>query len=445
MIASSNLLAGVPPAVSVCPPRRVLRICHVNTYDKVGGAARSAFRLHAGLQRIGHDSSMFVRSAKDTDPAVHQFKPAVDLAARVQRRWRRTLMRRDLAKHPSAKPPGAEHVQDCRSEFAAEIVRQLPFSDVVNLHWIAGAFVDYPTFFASIPADRPVVWTLHDMNAFTGGCHYDEGCGRFLSACGHCPQLAFPSRSDFSAEIWARKHRAFARLDPERLQIVTPSRWLADEARRSSLLGRFPVTVIPYGLDLQDFAPRERSHVRRLMGIPEHAKVLLFVSDGVTNVRKGFRFLIEALRELEGVDHLVLVSVGHNKPPLNVSVPWIHVNAIDNDRFMSAIYSAADVFAIPSLQDNLPNTALEALACGTPVVGFDVGGIPDLVRPGETGLLVPRGDVAALARAIAGLLGSPDRLRQMAARCRQIAEREYSLECQASRYAALYEKLLSAA
>jgi glycosyltransferase involved in cell wall biosynthesis len=178
------------------------------------------------------------------------------------------------------------------------------------------------------------------------------------------------------------------------------------------------------------------------LGIPVTSKVLAFVAMSTTVRRKGFALLAEALGSLEEVEDLVLLSVGSKKPELDTSIAHLHLGRIYSDRLLAAVYSAADAFVIPSLEDNLPNTVLESLACGTPVVGFDTGGIPDMVRDGETGCIVPAGDVSALRNAIVYVLQADEERAAMGARCRKVAVDEYSLDVQARRYTNLYTSLL---
>jgi glycosyltransferase involved in cell wall biosynthesis len=280
------------------------------------------------------------------------------------------------------------------------------------------------------------------MNAFTGGCHYDCGCGHFANSCGNCPQLGSDNPKDLSHRIWQRKAKAFSHMDSSRMHFVTPSRWLGKEIGRSTLAGRFPRSVIPYGLDLNDFAPRDRAACRDILGLPLESKVLLFVADGLENKRKGFALFAAALAALPSDVPFAMLSVGRNKPDMAIDVPWIHVGSVNNDRQMSVIYSAADIFIIPSLEDNLPNTVLEAMACGTPALGSAVGGIPDMIRPGVTGMLVPPKNVEALVCTIMQLLRDPEQLGEMRLNCRRIALEEYSLDLQAYRYSRLYAEVL---
>jgi glycosyltransferase involved in cell wall biosynthesis len=418
-----------------------VKIVHLSTRDIIGGAARSAYRLHTGLRRIGQESFMFVANRCSDDPTVTAFMPSMDLGSRLRRRLRRDRIVRDFARYQNSLPAGYETFRDDRSEHAADLVKQLPQCDVLNLHWIA-SFVDYKVFFATVPERFTAVWTLHDMNPFTGGCHYDDGCGKFMNGCVQCPQLGSSDRFDLSSKVWERKQFAFDSINPARLHLVAPSCWMADTVKKSPLLGRFPVTTIPYGIDTADFAPRDRHFARDVLGLPRDAKIVLFAAESLTFKRKGFALLAQVLQDLAEVPGLVLVSIGLGNPITDSGIHHLHLGFVANERWLSIIYSAADVFVIPSLQDNLPNTILESLACGTPVVGVAVGGIPDVVRPGTTGLLVPPGDAGALRDAIVRVLNDPADREQMASECRRIAMEEYSLELQAKRYVTLYESLL---
>ena len=366
----------------------------------------------------------------------------MDLRSRLRRVLQRELIWRDFVRYQSSRPPNYDNFTDDRSEHGAAPLGQLPFCEVINLHWIAG-FVDYRSFFTWVPSHIPIVWTFHDMNPFTGGCHYDEGCGRFVECCGGGPQLGSKDLHDLSRQIWHRKRNIFQQIEPDRLHIVTPSLWLTEEAKRSSILRRFSSSVIPNGLDTDIFSPRDPGIARAVLEVPQSARVVLFVAGSTDTWRKGFVFLAEALSELTEVPNLFLVSLGGGRPALNSHIDHLHLGHVDNDRLLSFAYSAADVFVISSVQDNFPNTVLEALACGTPVVGFSVGGIPEMVRSGVTGLLAPPGDERALAGAISHLLENDATREEMSANCRRIATEEYSLEIQANRYIKLYEALMN--
>lgn len=417
-----------------------MKIVHLSTHDVAGGAARAAYRLHTGLRRLGHDSLMFVRQRHSYDPDVIAYRPASDLPTRLRRRWRRAQLGRDSAPYHASQPSGYDRFHEDRTRFGADLIAQLPRGDVVNLHWISD-YVDCDSFFSRVPHQTPVVWTLHDMNPFTGGCHYDLGCGRYVDGCGACPQLGSRTERDLSHQVFQRKRRVFERIDPGRLHLVALNYWMAAEVRRSVLLRRFPVTVIPNGLDTEVFAPRERALARDVLGLAREARVVLFVATSVDSRRKGFALLAETLREMGDLPGLHLLSLGTGQPAVDPGIPHVHLGTVQNERLLSLVYSAADLFVIPSLQDNLPNTVLEALACGSPVVGFEVGGIPEMVRHGVTGLLVRAGDTAALSEAIRDLLEDEARRLEMAARCRGVILGEHTLQAQAGRYVELYQTI----
>ena len=418
-----------------------MKIVHLSTYDLKGGAALSAYRLHRGLLRIGQDSSMLVKIKIGQDPTVGEFVLPMDLSRRWRRWARRKTIVRSAGPYAKSRPPGFELFSEDRTPYGGAVLDQVPACQVMNLHWVA-AYLDYEQFVLAASQRAVIVWTLHDMNAVTGGCHYDLGCGRFAQRCGACPQLGSEDPDDLAGQVWDRKRAIFERLDPRKLCMVTPSRWLGQVVKQSPIFSRFRVETIPYGIDLDDFAPRDRAAARDVLGIPQDVHVILFVAEMVDNRRKGFLLLDEALSGCSRlIDRLWLLSVGHNPPQLKADVRGSHLNYVGNDRFLSLAYSAADLFVIPSLQDNLPNTVLEAMACGTPVIGFDVGGIRDMVRPGITGALVEPGDVGGLRDAMGALLKDPATRHRMSQQAREIVLTDHPLLAQARRYEELYHEL----
>jgi glycosyltransferase involved in cell wall biosynthesis len=417
-----------------------MRIVHLSTTDVAGGAARATYRLHTGLKRLGYDSRMLVGKKWGEDPTVEAVKRPDDLLSRVKRKLRRMRIDADFGRYAGSRPTGLEPFSDDRTELQDAILRQLPPADVINLHWVAG-FLDHESFFAGVPKDIPVVWRLADMAPCTGGCHYDEGCGRFENRCGACPQLGSTDENDLSRQVWQRKYDALWRHG--RIHLAATSNWIAQQSRRSSLLRNFPVTVIPNGLDTEDFAPRDKMFARDTLGVPRDAKVVLFAAESLLVKRKGFTLLLDALKGLLDEPGLLLLSVGSTKTAIESPVPQVNLGRINIDRYLSLAYSAADVFVIPSVQESFGQTVSESLACGTPVIGFATGGMLDMVRPGQTGQLVPVGDTAGLRDAIRSMLRDPETLRGMSAHCRRIAVEEYSIEVQAKAYVRLYESLRS--
>jgi len=407
------------------------------------GSEGAAYRLHVGLRRLGVDSRMLVAESRTdgSDPAVVTFRPPMDPLSRLRRRLRSRRIGRSMARYRATRPEGYGYFFDDRNPHGAEMVGQLPPCDVVHLHTMS-RLVSFDAFFPAVPRRIPVVRTLHDMSFFTGGCHHDWGCGKYTDRCGACPQLGSHDESDLSRQIWERKRAALRAVPRGRLHFAAPSRWLAETARRSALLRDIPIAVIPLALDTDVFSPRDRRFARQVLGIPQHAAAVLFIADPVARPEKGARLLVQALERLSHLEDLVFVSVGSGEPPCEVPVTHLRLGRIANERMLSLVYSAVDVCAIPSVQDNFPYAALESLACGTPVVGFAVGGLPEIVRTGLTGVLVPPRDCAALAAAIGDLLGDPVRRAAMSASCRAVATAEYRLELQAQRYLALYEEIL---
>jgi glycosyltransferase involved in cell wall biosynthesis len=418
----------------------VTRVVHLSPSDSSGGAARAAFRLHTGLRRIGVESSMLVEERKSGDAHVRQFLPPSDLVTRLRRRSRRAAIAKDAALYPN-RPPSLDFFSDDRTPYGGTLVAQVAPCDVINLHWVAG-FVDYEGFFpAAARLGTPLVWRLADMNAFTGGCHYDDHSGKFTQQCGACHQLGSSDPDDLSHQIWLRKRHALSQVPAGMLHLVGTSNWIAGEAKRSSLLGDRPVTIIPNGLDIDQFRPRDPKFSRDFFDLPLDAKIVLFAADSADTVRKGFAYLAEALAGMRDVEKLLLVSIGGGNPKIDPAVRHLHLGRIREDRILSLAYSAADVYVIASLQESFGQTVTESMACGTPVVGFASGGIPDMVRPGVTGYLAPTRDVAALREAVKQVLADPAKRAEMSANCRRVVEQEYSMEVQARAYAALYEQL----
>jgi glycosyltransferase involved in cell wall biosynthesis len=418
-----------------------VKIVHLSTYDINGGAARAAWRLHDSLRRASAESSMFVAFRDDHDPDVKHYRPAPATGPRLKRILRREFLRWALTRASRARPAGFERFRDDRTAFGSEIGAGAPDADVYHLHQITD-FVDYRASLLRLATRAPIVWTLHEMTPFTGGCPYAYECPGFTLECGTCPQLGSSDPQDLSRASWMRKRAVYQRIASKRMHVVGASRWIAEEAKRSSLFRQFPVSVIPYGLDTEVFRPRREA--RRLLdafGVKSTARVVLFLADYAGNRRKGFALLDSALGAMRNAPHMVLVSLGRDLPKLQSDLPHLHLGSFTEERMIALVYSMADLFIIPSLQDNLPNTVLESMACGTPVVGFRVGGIPDMVRDGENGLLVPPGNVAELTCAIQALLADEPRRVRMGSAGRAIAEREYTLKLQAESYLTLYRSL----
>jgi len=384
---------------------------------------------------------MLVLNRASDDTSVIPFVPPMDFITRVRRRWRSECITRSAAPYKGSRIKDQAFSED-RSPHCGTVMKQVPSCDVIHLHWI-GNFVDYQDFWRSRPVHTPVVWRLADMNPFTGGCHFDNGCGKYASGCGACPQLGSSDPLDLSNQIWRRKQAALAAVDRDMFHIVALTRSAAEDVRRSALFGRFPVSVIPNGVDTDTFAPRDKAAARQELGVPHAARVVLFVAHAVTDRRKGFDLLDQALSGLDKVQDIFLVTVGKGTPAVQARIPHLHLGHVGDDQLLSRVYSAADVFVFPSVQEMFAKTPLEAMACGTPVIGFDrVSGLPEVVRPGLTGNLVGQEDVNALRGAIRDLLEDAQGRAEMSANCRRLVLQEFAVDIQVKRYLTLYQSIL---
>jgi glycosyltransferase involved in cell wall biosynthesis len=387
-----------------------------------GGAGRACLRLHeALLEHPGVDPHALVGQfppdhAVNVSP-VHNTK----LELILRRRWTKFIAARTLRGRPATE----ETFLNPRTGYAVHRHPLVREADIINLHWTT-RFLDHRSFFANVK--KPIVWTLHDMNPWSGGYPYDKD---------------FPIEAYQDLITANLKYQAAALKDVDNLTVVAPSRWLHDLSKASGLFGRFRHECIPYSLDVGTFKPVDQSATRVRLGLPTNKKVILFVASYLGHKRKGFQHLVaalEILRKRVSTDDVCLAVVGSgNLSALPEGFETIELGRITEERKMAEIYAAADMFVIPSEQDNLPNTVIESLSTGTPVTGFAVGGIPDMVEAPELGYLAPRIDAGELAAAMEKMLQTDfDR-----AYIRANAVRRYSPSVQANAYHALFEDMLS--
>lgn len=414
----------------------------ISSTDLRGGAGRAALRIHQGLTQSGVESRMNVLLKQSSDQAVISVYRSSGPAAY---NLRAGLNRAPLLLYPQRYGDfSPQMVSGSRWKAGlAEGSGNRGF-DLVHLNWVASGFVGL----RSLARVRvPVVWTLHDMWAFTGGCHYDYGCGRYVESCGACPLLGSGVDHDLSRLVWALKKSAWKNLH---LTIVTPSRWLADCAAKSSLLAGRRIEVIPNGLNLDQYRPVDQQYARRKLGLPEDVRLVLSGAVAATSdERKGFAYLQRALRQLglrAGNRKVAVAVFGTSEAPagwVDGDLQTFWLGDISNEEKLVQAYAAADVFLAPSLQDNLPNTVVEAMACGTPTVAFDIGGMPDIIEHERTGYLAKPYDPDQLAAGLDWLLGADRQLcREIRLRCRKRTAELFDLGTAAKRYVALYESVL---
>jgi len=415
-----------------------MKVVHLSHTDGGAGAGRAAYRIHAALRELGVDSRMLVSQKRTADPSVQAMSGSglghwrVHMAEYLEARAGRALVR-DASVFLS--PARFGYFRPARSA----VVRE---ADVVATYWINGAFIS-PESLAAI--NKPLVWRLSDVWPFTGGCHYPGTCERFESQCGDCPQLRQPGLEDATNRLWLRKQHAWRALD---LTVVAPSNWMAGLARRSSLFANRRIEIIPTGVDLECYRPKDRSTARARLGLPQDRLVILFgAMSPKDDVRKGYRELRQALDVVarSPLASRVLAVVFGNDAPFSDDwpVPTVFLGRLEGDEALIDAYNCADVVIVPSLEDNLPNVALEAIACGAPVVAFDVCGMPDIVVEGWNGRLAANGEPNGLGRVLVELLSDLEGLTVMSANARQHAVVRHSLRGQAQSYLRLYEQLIA--
>lgn len=415
-----------------------MRITLLNTFDIAGGAARAAYRLHGGLTEIGVAHHFLVARKDSDDPGITPVRPR---DATEQAAWnaREAEGQAELAPYPALQGLDFIPFHSGLAGRADLLEDRLPPTDIFNLHWVRG-LVDWPLFFRRRRPGQAVVWTLHDQQPFTGGCHYAVDCRGFADACGACPVLGSGDQDDLSARVLARKRAALAAF-PGPIHIVSPSRWMAAEAAASRLFAGLPIHVIPNAVDSRTLVPGDGAALRQQLGIGDDVLALGFVSHRLDDPRKGLDVLIQALNRLAPAlpNRLaLLVAGGGPLPPGPVAVPVFNAGPQAGDAALCGFYAACDLVVVPSRQDNLPNVVLEAMACARPVLGINSGGTPDMVLPDQTGFLATCDNASALADTLAHAIRRRADLPLLGHNGRARVEAEYTPPVQANRYAALF-------
>jgi len=412
-----------------------MKVLQLSTFDIDGGAARAAYRLHQGLESIGVTSQMLVQSKSSHDEAVAA--PKTNLSEGIAK-TKVTFDHLPLKIYPQRQ--GTTFSPQWVPDTVISRVAQLA-PDIINPHWINQGFVQIETL---AKLKRPLVWTLHDMWAFTGGCHYNQDCDRYTASCGACPQLGSSKDWDLSRWVWQRKAKSWRNLN---LTIVALSSWLAKCATSSSLFKDVRVELIPNGLDTEKYKPINRHVARDLLNLPQDKQLILFGSLKATgDKRKGFHLLQPALRDLSKSgwqDRLELVIFGASEPdnPPDFGLKAHYLGTFSDDLSLALVYSAVDVFVLPSTQENLANTVMEAIACGIPCVAFNIGGMPDLIEHQKNGYLAQPYKIEDLAQGIAWVLENEERHQKLSHRAREKAQQEFTLEIQARRYLSIFTEI----
>ncbi|MBE0654780.1 MAG: glycosyltransferase [Bacteroidales bacterium] len=382
-----------------------MRILHINTFDHAGGAARAAQWLHSGLIGSGHDSIMLVQHKSASEQAIYT-KPGRIEPILKDTRW--FLDALPLVFYPQRTT--THWATGWLPNRITHIIRELN-PDIVNLHWICRGFISINELSRVLALGYPVVWTIHDSWPFTGGCHVPGECVRYRQSCGLCPQLSSKHIHDLSWLTLFQKRRKWQKHD---FVVVTPSKWLEVRAKKSSLFGDKRIVTIPNGIDFEAFSGIDKQLARLLLRLPDSGKVS-FLCGGINaynDPNKGLHLLHQAIELLvkEGLGNLIeLVFYGESESSTKYSFPvaTTYLGALHDNVTLRIAYSCADYFILPSLQENLPNSIIESLACGVPVIAFATGGIPEIIRDGHNGYLARAFDVEDLVRSIKCALKEP--------------------------------------
>lgn len=392
------------------------------SFSDDGGAGIAAQRISDALHREGVDVKLLLANGSLNEPYKVGLKPDPWTKNRLVRLFRHIragrIFKKVLASRPIEHPvfsmPWGDYEQD--------LIKQLKDADIIHLHWVSG-LMELKSFLQKVNPCAQIFWTLHDMNPLTGGYHYQQS-------------LKPDQATAFEIKSIDRKKQAIHSVFT-RMTCCAPSRWLADLARQSSVFEGIPTHVIRNCLDLDTFQPGETALAKKFLGLNPDIPALLFVNHNNDDPNKGLTLLLEAIELLKSEEvKFQCITVGKNG---SNSDEILHLGSITEPRLMAKIYTAADLFVIPSLLDNYPNTVIEAFACGVPAVGYKTGGIPEQIIHEQTGLLFEEHTAKALSKQIKELIENPEMLNRMRDQCRTYAERENDPAIVAKKHLALYK------
>lgn len=421
----------------------MLKVVHLNTYDGNGGAGRGCIRLNRALTSQGVNSKMVVHYKLGKNAAIGTFNKN-----KIQRSYTAftIILERILAKRflkPLMKTPFSF------AWFGRSIIHHpdVKNADIIHLHWINHGFLD-PKHIAEIAKlGKPVVWTFHDSNAFTGGCHVRYSCDHFMRECGNCPLLINPADNDISHQIWQQKSNAYDVLN---FAIAAPSLWMQKSVSTSSLMKGKAIHHIPNTLETDIFKPTNKAIAKQKAGLP--ADKFIFLSGFMPSrkdLHKGTQYLLDSMELLKqrlGIDaeKIELVVFGNRGTEGLPDFPFktSFLGTINNDEQLALHYAAADAFLIPSLEDNLPYTVMESLACGTPVIAFTTGGIPDMVQHQYNGYLATYRSAESFTDGMEWVIKHPQQ-QQLQQQARQTIMDTFAEEVIAKKHINLYESLVA--
>ncbi|MBQ7421583.1 MAG: glycosyltransferase family 4 protein [Prevotella sp.] len=418
-----------------------MRVLIVSTSERTGGAAVAANRLKDALNNNGVKAKMLVRDKTTDDITV------VRIGGGWRSQWRFLWERWCIF----------VRLRFCRKRlFEIDIantghdITSLPEfkeADVVHLHWVNQGMLSLQDIRRILEAGKPLVWTMHDLWPATAICHYARGCQQFRRECHHCRLLPNGgSANDLSAKVWRRKNAVLKR---RHVSFVACSRWLGNQAKESGLLSGHVVRSIPNPIDTRVFCPQDRQEARRQWKLPTDKRLILFVSQRVTDERKGMDYFVAAIAKMVEehpemkANTAVLVLGGHSEEVVErLALPVFPLGYVGDQQKIVSVYNAADVFVLPSLEDNLPNTIMESMACGVPCVGFKVGGIPEMIDHQKNGYVANYKSSDDLSRGIRWILDEADTATLSRSAVGKVVK-EYSQQSVALRYTEVYNEAIA--
>ncbi|MBT8195008.1 MAG: glycosyltransferase [Bacteroidia bacterium] len=415
-----------------------MKVVLVSTYDVKGGAAIACNRLQQALIGNGIDAKMLVQyKSSEQDKVVsvdvnrlNRFTSFLKFA------WERFVFKMQVGKKEDLFKFSLANVGKSISNHP--LIKE---ADIIHLHWTQQGFLSIRELENLQKLNKPIVWTLHDMWAFTGGCHYSEGCKHFEQSCGNCHLLKNSSETDLSRKIWNKKKKAYSNIE-----FVTCSQWLRDVAKSSGLLSSFNVTAIANPIDTNVFSSENVDGL--LSDIDSNKKLILFGAMNLKDERKGYTYFIDCLKKLkknypELSENIELITFGKADASKDKELPFKinYCGFLSDPKAIAAVYSKASVFILPSLEDNLPNTVMESLACNTPVVAFNTGGIPEMVQHKKIGYIAKYKSADDLTEGMKWVLEDESRFKQLSENAREYVKENYSFNSIATHHIQLYNKL----
>lgn len=416
-----------------------MKILILNTSDKSGGAAIACYRLFCGLKNSKKDNVKLLVKNKISDDvdALTESSLTKKILSQIKSVLDELLVKFIKTENKILHSPAVF------SSLDFDKIKEFD-PDVIYLHWICGGFVSVRDLKKISQMNKPIVWTLHDMWAFCGAEHYARDTKRYIEGYNKKNRPKFEKGFDLNKWTWKRKKRDWEKID---LNIVTPSKWLADCVKESYLFKNKRIEVIPNGIDTSIFKPIEKEMAREILNLPQDKKLILFgAMNAVKDPRKGFDFAKEAIKKLsqkEENKNIELVVFGASRPEKEVDFGFNvnYLGKINDETILALTYSAVDVFVTPSLEDNLPNTIMESLSCGNPCVGFNIGGIPDMIDHKKNGYLAEYKSVDDLTRGIEWVLEN-SYYGKLCQNAREKVVKNFDLKVITGKYKNLYEKIL---